>query len=643
MSAGGSAAWALPPLVEFQPAEPFRSLAPFTEYLVDPQGTLSFDQATSPESASQWRLNNSNTLSFGFTSYTYWLRFVVKNTGASTTRVLTTGYPWMLEGDLYVMDGSRLVDHQKWGLVPIHERTVSFHFDIPAGKKYQVVLRAKPNASMLMDMKLMSPSAAYTQEIWEARIHGGYAWLVLAMVLYNLFLAYNLRDRKYLFYVFYILVFAAFTLEVSGLFNTHPSQIYIHTRVILLLGIFSHVFLVWFARVFFETAVRNPRLDRVLKTWKLVLLALVIPALMMPVSIIFHIWDAGFLISQLMILSVAGWYWKNRYRPARIFFTAQLPQLVGVAIVGLTYYRLFPVNTFTLHASIFGSTLEFILFSMALSDRYNILRQEKEQALHQALENESLAVKRLRENTELIQANEAAEKARQLAEDATALKDKFVTLVAHDVRSPFSTIMVMAQALEEDQEHPLHESQLELVKSIREGGSNFIGMVDELLNLNRLQTGKIVPQSESFHPFEMAQDAMLLKFLAIRKGVTLLNTIPPRMTIHADRQLIGEVLQNLITNSIKFCRQGDTITITAPKTKIPTLMVQDTGVGVEPVFIDNLFSPTEKTTSRGTGGERGTGLGLPLCKEIMAAHGGTIRVESTVGKGTTFFLEFPKT
>jgi CheY-like chemotaxis protein len=129
--------------------------------------------------------------------------------------------------------------------------------------------------------------------------------------------------------------------------------------------------------------------------------------------------------------------------------------------------------------------------------------------------------------------------------------------------------------------------------------------------------------------------------LAERKGVTLLNETKERTRIHADYNLMYEALTNLVTNAIKFTRAGDTITIFSPVDNPGAIAVKDTGVGIPPHIIPDLFHHEIKTTTTGTAGEQGTGLGLPFCKDIMDAHGGSLTVESEKGKGSVFCAVLP--
>tara|TARA_Y100000294_G_scaffold170025_1_gene181851 strand:- start:504 stop:1199 length:696 start_codon:yes stop_codon:yes gene_type:complete len=108
-----------------------------------------------------------------------------------------------------------------------------------------------------------------------------------------------------------------------------------------------------------------------------------------------------------------------------------------------------------------------------------------------------------------------------------------------------------------------------------------------------------------------------------------------------DFDLFGEVIQNLLSNAIKFCKKGDTIKAFSVKNEGTDIAVSDTGVGIDDWLLNKVFKHEEKTSTIGTGGEKGIGLGLPFCYDIVKAHGGSLAFESVKGKGTTFYAKLP--
>lgn len=133
----------------------------------------------------------------------------------------------------------------------------------------------------------------------------------------------------------------------------------------------------------------------------------------------------------------------------------------------------------------------------------------------------------------------------------------------------------------------------------------------------------------------------ILSTLAEEKGIVLVNSISPSARVYADPPLFDEVARNLVSNAIKFSREGDRVEAFTPEGSPSTVALRDAGVGVDSFALPNIFRQEVKTTMPGTAGEKGTGLGLPYCHEIMTAHGGSITVDTKQGEGSVFYAAFP--
>ncbi|MBF0154607.1 MAG: response regulator [Magnetococcales bacterium] len=248
----------------------------------------------------------------------------------------------------------------------------------------------------------------------------------------------------------------------------------------------------------------------------------------------------------------------------------------------------------------------------------------------------------LRDITQQKEDMATLKRAKEEAEQATRLKDRFVSLVAHDLRGPFTTILGFLELLENDVKNPLSPKQKSFLAWVVESSKKMVRMIDELLNISRLKTGKITPERRFFDARFAGEKALEnLRPQAEAKKITVANHVPENYRIHADPNLFGEVLHNLISNAVKFSRPGDQITLLASHDQPSSLAVKDTGVGIPASRLANLFKLEEKTSTTGTAGEHGTGFGLPFADEIMRAHGGTIRVVSEENKGSTFSVQLP--
>lgn len=247
-----------------------------------------------------------------------------------------------------------------------------------------------------------------------------------------------------------------------------------------------------------------------------------------------------------------------------------------------------------------------------------------------------------RDITNRKHAEEELRAAKENAEEATRLKDKFVSLVSHDLRGPLATMIGFLKLAVDDTDVPLSRDTAKRINIAIDSAGKMNNLIEELLSISRLKTGKI---QTKFHFLDANYLAIKIMVafgpMAEAKGITLENHIPEKHRLFADPTLFHQVLQNLVSNAIKFCRKGDRIRLYIPSGKPSTIAVGDTGVGIEPARSVRLFNYEEKTSTIGTAGENGTGLGLPLSRDIMVAHGGDLRVESEPGKGATFYAALP--
>lgn len=228
------------------------------------------------------------------------------------------------------------------------------------------------------------------------------------------------------------------------------------------------------------------------------------------------------------------------------------------------------------------------------------------------------------------------------AEAATRQKDHFVSLVAHDLRSPFSSIIGLLKMVVDDKEKPLNPRHATLVNRVLTTCQQQLAMINELLNLSRIQAGALKPERR-FAPVAAIVENVAQGQIASAelKKVDLITDIRTSGSVYVDRALITEALNNLVSNAIKFSVVGGKVRIVVTRGATVTIAVVDSGYGVPPEFVDDLFRYEVKTTCRGTNGEEGTGLGLPFCADIMRAHGGSIDYTPDPGGGSIFILTIP--
>jgi signal transduction histidine kinase/CheY-like chemotaxis protein len=240
------------------------------------------------------------------------------------------------------------------------------------------------------------------------------------------------------------------------------------------------------------------------------------------------------------------------------------------------------------------------------------------------------------------QRTRAMYQAQLAAEAANRSKSEFLSRMSHELRTPLNAVLGFSQLLELDE---LDAGQEQAVGQITKGGRHLLDLINEILDISQIETGKLALSPEAVRIGDIiGETADLIRPLARERGVHLLERDTQAEDVHvfADRQRLKQILLNLLGNAIKYNREGGTVSISCVRPQPGRLRVQvtDTGPGIAREHFGLLFTPFERLGAERTTVE-GTGIGLALSRRLAEAMGGTLDVESTVGRGSTFWIEFP--
>jgi signal transduction histidine kinase len=234
----------------------------------------------------------------------------------------------------------------------------------------------------------------------------------------------------------------------------------------------------------------------------------------------------------------------------------------------------------------------------------------------------------------------------KIAEDLKKIndtKDKFVSIIAHDVRTPIIALIGYAEILAEDIEE-LQKSEIkEFASSIVEISKQTIGLLSNLLEWSRLQTGGIEFHPSNIDAYSISENTVaLLTSNAEQKNISLINEIEKEAFVLADGNMMQSIFNNLVTNAIKFTNRNGKIILRSKEfgNKI-CFSIRDNGVGMDDNQKSMLFEMNKSFTTPGTTNEKGSGLGMILCKDFIEKHGGEIWVDSASGNGSEFFFTIP--
>ncbi len=262
-----------------------------------------------------------------------------------------------------------------------------------------------------------------------------------------------------------------------------------------------------------------------------------------------------------------------------------------------------------------------------------IVDENREQCLIAAIDiNERVLAER-----ELKNKNEELQR-------VNAEKDKFYSIISHDLSGPFNGFLGLTQLMSEE----LHQMPLEEIKKIanlmKESAANLHSLLGNLLEWSRMQRGLISFIPANYLLRNKIDDILEMIFAAAKeKKITISIDISEDLNVCADGNMLDSIIRNLVSNAVKFTPRGGEITIMAkPLSKnLVQISIRDTGIGMDQTRIDHLFRLDIATNRIGTEGESSTGLGLILCKDFIERHGGKIQIESKEGKGTIFSFTLP--
>lgn len=303
-----------------------------------------------------------------------------------------------------------------------------------------------------------------------------------------------------------------------------------------------------------------------------------------------------------------------------------------VKSLGVAHQRLVAFNL----KSAQGQSLGQVVF---FDDQTEVFDQEGIIIVQQFAETLVKRVKLNEEHTELKELYE-----QQCAQNFS--KTKFFQIIAHDLRAPFHGLLGFSEVLAQERD-TLDESSIQSISDyLYDTAQSTYNLLESLLTWAMAEGGRFV-----YHPinYELKQSTKIvcdvLKSLALKKNIELIDQVPEDIKVHADINMITSVLQNLVSNALKFTpvdQGGQVILAAEMEGEQVKITVQDTGLGVTEEQMENLFRPNLTVSLKGTDNEKGAGLGLVLCKRFVDLNHGQIAVDSKEGAGTTFTVHLPK-
>ena len=636
--------------------------------------------------------SHSSVPNLGISRSAFWIKAVVINTSPQERVVLLVDHPEIEELDIYLDMGGR-IEHIAHGghlrpLNPDIQNSPSFSFvlPIPYGGMADIYIRAQSHKQLQMPLFLQNDRGSSDLKLNRNLFLGGYIGIMLVMLLYNLFIYFSIRERNYLFYVFYLITVCITQLSFTGYsaFYLWPDSYWIiqhsSTSFTVITMIFAAEFMQRFVHV--NEHIRN------FKWVKSIIYAVAISG----AAICFF----GFAVEGYMVIqltsAVMAFYMlyisialtRMGQRQARYFLVAWSVFVTGILIFVAKDWGLLPYNDATKHMMAIGSAVEVVLISFGLADKINVLRREKEQsqaeALRMARENERfirdqnvVLERKVTERTQALQESNDHLKQTQsqlVSAEKMASLGQLTAGIAHEINNPLNFISSNIPPLKRD----LQDLKV-VLDAYRAASKDDPGMADvhaleerigvdftvkevqEILGCmenGAARTSEIIRGLRTFSRLDEddLKEADIndgLRSTVVVLGPQFRDMVDveydlaelPRVECYPGK--LNQLFMNLLNNAAHAAKQrhGNTGGIVGITSRLEgetvRVSITDNGMGMDENVQARLFEPFFTTKNVG----EGTGLGLSIAQGIAQKHQGSITLESVVGQGTTFTLTLP--
>ena len=680
-----------PPVVTIRPGQGMIQVGDKVEVLTDHTRSLSLEEIIgSPD----FRASTSMVPNLGISDAAHWFRFRVENKANGTMHGLVVGNSEIPTIDAWVIHGEGRMEHHKVGQAvtigslaePDVEPIVPINVD--NGSQVLVYLRLESDKQLVVPVSIGAADDLRNYVAGRDLLIGCYIGFMVVLLLYNLFVFLSTRDRHYLIYVMYILLVSITQLVFMGYakFRFWPESTWFAEQASVIFTVATAVAANEFMIAFIQARKFEPRLARG-RAFIYALMAIGLGARLSQFPI------EGYQLLQLLVMVSAGYQFIVAYRIARkgvrtakYFLVAWCMFLAGIVLFVMKDIELLPYNDFTKYTMPIGTAFEGIMLSLALADRINTLRREKERSQAEALASSLESQRIVREQNMLLEVK-VAERTHELQETNEHLKrtqtqlvnaEKMASLgqltagIAHEINNPINFITSniqplrrnIAEIVEVMQEYrtltpdsaaaKLPELQVrerrmgiadsieelqDIIGSIAEGSSRTAEIVRGLRNFSRLDEDDL--KESDLHDGIRNTLALLAPHLRDKVQVRCdFQTLP---LVECFPGKVNQVFMNVLTNAIQATMaRTDGAT---PEVSITTaavddqvrISIRDNGIGMSDEVMAHMFDPFFTTKPVG----EGTGLGLAIVYGIVQDHHGHITVDSIVGQGTTFHIHLP--
>jgi two-component system, NtrC family, sensor kinase len=665
-------------------------------FVEDPSGTLTFTQVAQ---LGTFVPVSDETPNFGISQSVFWLKIQLLNRTDEVRYLLQVSQPALDEIDFWHRQADGNLHYVRGGECrPFNEReyfdpNYIFSVRLDTGRVNEIYIRLSSKDNLKIPVLIGTQKTIQETNKIRDFIFGLFAGIMLVMFLYNAFIYATVRDNTYLYYILYLATVILTQISIQGYTFQYlwPESTWLAQWSPFIFSPAVGIGAALFMRVFLNTRYYVPRFDAGFIYFFMAYAAAVVLA----IAGLFHI--SYFLITMvasllsMYMLVAAVFVFRRGYKPARFFLLAWSLFLFGVTVYAMTNLGLLPLNNFTFYVMPLGAAAEVVLLSLALADRINVLKKEKEQSQAEALlisqqnqklisEQNVVLEQKVHERTlELEETNEELQTTLVNLKDAQAQlvnAEKMASLgqltagIAHEINNPINFVSANLKPLRTDIQEVIEvvsiydsiKSKDDLDKGLREvesfkkrvdydyltaeintllngiedGAKRTAEIVSGLKNFSRLDESDLKEANIN----EGIESTLIILRSSIPRNVEVITKLGSLPSIECYPGKLNQVFMNLMTNAVyamskqtKHEKNRLTITTFFKDEKVYAVF-EDTGIGMTKEVMDKIFEPFFTTKDVG----EGTGLGMSIVFKIIESHKAKIEVESEPGSGTKITL-----
>lgn len=566
----------------------------------------------------------------GFFDVAKWLKFDLKNNGVENEWLLEFAFPLIYQLHVY--------EEGKEGIKKIATTGADFPFSERAMHHRHFIfnLVIEPNETKTYYILVQAggdlhpPIHVWKKDVFiekmqtELILLGLFYGMISIMILYNLFLYFSLRIRAYLFYVLAISCTLLGYMALNGdgykyLWPAFPAWNLISVSFWVSLAC---IFIVIFTKEFLDTN-RHIPFFKWLALFLIGLNGTTIGLLFYDHFIALNMMFFSTFSTFLSVVMVGFISLFRGVREARFFILGWVVFLTGTFVTILERAVIIPFSTFTEHAGQGALAIEVVLLSLALADKINIMRSEKEKAERTARESQAFAIESLRKTDEL--------------------KDEFLAITSHELRTPLYGMIGIAESLRDGVAGNMEKEVNNQLDMIIQSGRRLSHLVHDIIDFSKLKHNTISIGPKQVDLFDLVEVVFTVcQPLMKEKQVSLMNRIPKDLpAVLADPDRLQQIMYNLIGNAINHTSYGE-IAVTAElmTDEVIKIRVSDTGRGISRDLQKSIFEPFQGSVAASEF-TASMGIGLSVTKKLVELHGGKIAVQSEMGKGSEFHFTLP--